>query len=619
MMNMKRDNLIKNLIIAVLIFITFWFGVRPIITRKPGNNLTKIRSDAYDFAENEYATIVIGSEPEGVAAALACARTGLKTLLVTEDADLGSYIKQSMISYMNPQQGVIKGKKIPLNKGIYQEIFGKLTVGFSGQDYEESIKKLLEREKNLDVIYNAVVSETDLEEGTLKGIYIQEPGARNYYKANVFIDATQKGDLLALCNTPYFKGSEDLGIQNFYAPLEFNFRVTGADAEALKKGRKTTNFIDEFKLVLLAYKKFNPRTKLVSPSFIIYDDNDVVISGLQVFNVDVEDEEDLKSAYKEAEEEARLLTAFLKNTLVSFKDCTYKAGPESFFIPEYRHYEGRYRLTVTDILENRDFKDKVGLCSQEVDASKFTNDNTKYIVIKPHVYSIPLGSLVPINLDNVLMLGAKAGFTSLASTSAGSIPTRITIGEAAGLVSAYSTIRAISPAGILSAGDNELKALKKYISRGGVELADFSEDILIPETEEKLTDYWAYPYIRDLVEYGLISGGEENDFKLNYEASQDVMAVLIKNAMLKMAPDSYGASVNQALKPYENKEKLTDEKAAEIILNALSIPYNEGSALQVLKNKGIVPSQVTDRLSSGDKVTLDVVYALVVEAVRSIR
>ena len=616
---MKKNNLIKNLIIAALIFITLWFGVRPIISRKPGGNFTQIRSDEYDFAENEYATIVIGSEPEGVAAALACARTGLKTLLVTEDENLGSYITQSMISSMNPQQGVIKGKKILLNQGIYQEIFGKFTVGFSGEDYEESIKKLVEKEQALHVIYNGIVSEVHSEEETIKGIYIQEPGAKKYYKAHVFIDATQKGHLLELCNTPYIKGSEDLGIPDFYAPLEFNFRITGVDVEALRKGRKTTDFIDEFRLVLLAYEKFNPRTKIVSPSFIINDDNDLVISGLQVFNVDVEDEEDLNSAYKEAEEEARLLTAFLKNILIVFKDCTYKEGPENFFIPEYKHYMSRYTLTVADILENKDFRDKVGLCSQEVDASKFISDNIKYVVMKPKVYSIPLGSLVPINLQNVLMLGSKAGFTSLASTSAGSIPTRITVGEAAGLVSAFSTIRSTTPANILSADDNELDALKKYIRRGGIELSDFSESILIPETEEKLTDHWAYSYVRDLVEYGLISGGTENDFKLNYEASQDVMAVLIKNAMLKMAPDKYVASVNQALKPYENNVKLTGEKAAEIILVALSLPYDKGNALEALSDTGIISPHITNQLTPEGNITLDYVYALVIEAVRSIR
>ncbi len=614
---MKKDNLIKNIIIAVLIFITLWFGVRPIISQQPGGNFTKIRSDDYDFAENEYATIVIGSEPEGIAAALACARTGLKTLLVTGDENLGSYITQSMISSINPQQGIIAGKKVLLNQGIYQELFGKFAVGFSGSDYEDSLKKLVEKEKNLHVIYKGTLSEIYAEENIIKGIYIQEPGGKNYYKANVFIDATQKGDLLSLGNAPYIKGSEDVGIPNFYSPLEFNFRITGVDVEVLKKGRKTTDFIDEFKLVLLAYQKVNLRTKIVSPYFVINNDNDLVISGLQVFNVDVEDEEDLKNAYKEAEEEARMLTAFLKNVLISFKDCSYKEGPESFFIPEYKHYEGHYKLTVTDILENKDFKDKVGLCSQEIDASKFISDKTKYIVLKPNVYAIPLGSIVPINLDNVLMLGSKAGFTSLASTSAGSIPTRITIGEAAGLVSAYSTIRDITPAQMLTMTDNELKALKKYISRGGIELSDFSESILIPGTEEKLAEHWAYPYIKNLVEYGLISGGIENDFKLNFEAGQDVMAVLIKNVMLKMAPNKYGISVNQALKPYETKEKLTGEKAAEIILEALSIQYNKGTAIQSLKNAGIISSHVINQLSAEGTVTLDLVYALVIEAIRS--
>ncbi|MGI6085713.1 MAG: FAD-dependent oxidoreductase [Acetivibrionales bacterium] len=613
---MKKNNLTKNLIIVVLIFITLWFGVRPIISRQTGGGYKKIRTGEFDFAENEYATIVIGSEPEGIAAALACSRTGLKTLLITEDEGLGSYITRSMISEMNPQQGTIGGKKVLLNQGIYQEIFGKFTVGFSGTDYENSINKLVEKEKNLHVLYNSVLTEINSEGQIIKGIHVKQGEEKKYYEARVFIDATQNGDLLELCGTPYFKGSDDLGISNFYSPLHFNFRITGVDVDALKKGRKTTNFIDEFKLVLLAYQNANPRTKIVTPSFIIYNDNDLVISGLQIYNVDVEDEEDLKNAYQEAEEEARMLTAFLKNILVSFKDCTYKNGPENFYIPEYKHYKGRYTLQVADILENTDFKDKVGLCSQAVDASKFVSGNVKYIVTKPNVYAIPLGSIVPINLQNVLMLGSKAGFTSLAATSAGSIPTRITVGEAAGLVSAFSITRNNIPAQLLTANDNELKALKNYIKRGGVELSDFYERILIPETEEILSEHWAYQYIKELAEYGLISGGTENDFKLDFEVSQDVMAVLIKNAMLKIAPDKYDASVNQVLKPYETHELLTGDKAAEIILEALFLPYEKGNALTTLKNSGIIPSHITDRLSLGEKVKLETVYALVIEAVK---
>lgn len=616
---MKKDNQIKNLIIVILVFITVWFGVKPIISRSSGAKYTKIRSSDFDFTENEYATIVIGSEPEGIAAALACSRTGLKTLLITADESLGSYIKKSMISEMNPQQGIIDGKKVLLNQGIYQEIFGRFNVGFSGSDYEESLTKLVEKEKNLYVVYDSIVSEANIEGEYVIGIHVQQPDGKRYYKSRNFIDATQNGDLLSLTDTPYFKGSEDLGISNFYAPVAFNFRISGVDVEALKKGRKLTDFFSEFQLVLLAYKNFNPRIKIISPSFISQNDDELVISGLQVFGVDVEDEEELNRAYKEAEDEARMLTSFLKNTLIAFKNCTYKEGPDSFYIPEYKHFKGRYTLLVADILENRDFQDKIALASQEVDASKFINTNIRYIVTKPHVYSIPLGSIIPENLQNVFMLGSKAGFTSLAATSAGSIPTRITVGEAAGLVSAYSLVRDTPPAQLLDLTDKDLKAMRNYISRGGVKLADFSESILIPDSEEKLMDHWAYPYIKTLAEYGLISGGLENDYKLDFEASQEVMVVLIKNAMLKMTPDLYNSAVNIALKPYETQTKLTGENAAGIILTAISHPYIEGRAIQTLKEKGFIPTGITNSLESDEKVKLDLVYGLVVEAVESLK
>ncbi len=615
----KNTNLIKNLIIVALIFVTVWFGIRPIISRTTGAQNKKINSNDYEFAENEYGTIVIGSEPEGIAAAISCARTGLKTLLITEDEHLGSYISESMISGMNPQQGTIEGKKVMLNEGIYQQVFGRFTLGFSSSDYEKSVTELVKKEKNLTIIYNSYISEINMEGEYVQGIYVQGNEGSSYYKARNYIDATRNGNLLDLAGADYSKGSEDIGINNFYAPLEFNFMISGVDTGALKRGKKMTDFSTEFKIVLTAYKMMNDRTKLVLPSFISQSEDKLIISGLQVFGVDLEDEEDLNSAYKEAEEEAIMLTAFLKNVLIAFENCTYEHGPESFFIPEYKHYEGRYTLTVADILENKNFKNKIALSAQAVDASKFINNNLRYIVAKPNIYSIPLGSIVPANLQNVIMLGSKVGFTSLAASSAGNIPTRITVGEAAGLVSAYSFIDDKTPAQLSELTDKEVSDLEKYISRGGVKLIEFSESIMIPETEEKLMDHWAYPYIKVLAEYGLISGGLENDFKLDFESSQDVMVILIKNTMLKMTPELYNLSIALSLEPYETKDKLDGENAAGIALTLLSKDYTDGKAIQTLKDMNIISSGLINQLQSEEKVTLDIVYGLVVETVESLR
>jgi len=613
---MNKERLVKSIILGILMLVTIWFGFRPVIQGTVFRNYLKMIRKDLNFDDFEYATIVIGSEPEGIASALACARTGLKTLLVTEDSDLGAYITSGKISSMNPQKGYINGKRVSLNEGIYEEIFGKFSIGFSSREYETQIKKLVEAEKSLEVIYNSKVTDVEIDNQTLRAITVENSRGKFTYKAQNFIDATLDGKLLKLCGTPFKKGSEDIGFREFYSPVEFNFCVTGVDTEALRKSRKTTNFLDDFQLALLSYKKIKPNTKIVSPAFIILNESEVVISGLQVYGVNVEDEGALKAAYKEAEQEAIMLTAYLKNVVSAFRDCKYKEGPADLFIPEYLHYEGRYTLTVADIMENRSFEDGIALCSEKVDASKFTKDNLEYIVVSPHVYSIPLGSIIPVNLENVLMTGAKASFSSLAATSAGTIPARITVGESAGLVSAYSFLNQISPLEILNRPE-ELKNLRKYLKRGGVYLEDFSEYILVEGTQERLVDLPVYPYIKVLAEYGLIAGGTDNDYRLDSRVSQELLAVLLKNAMVKMAPDFYTLEMDELLTKYEKKATLTGETAGEMILDVLGISWEEGKALSRMKE--VLPSDLLDDLGKEEPVTMDVVYVLAVEAINTLK
>ena len=150
-------------------------------------------------------------------------------------------------------------------------------------------------------------------------------------------------------------------------------------------------------------------------------------------------------------------------------------------------------------------------------------------------------------------------------------------------------------------------------------LTDFEESILIPDTKDKLSDHWSFPYIKTLAEYGLISGGRENDFKLDFKASQELLVVLIKNAILKMRTESYSIDINIALKPYEIQKELTGETAGAIVLEALSIHYESGKALQTLKDKGIIPADILNRLEPGRPVTMDTVYGLAVETVNYIK
>ena len=172
------------------------------------------------------------------------------------------------------------------------------------------------------------------------------------------------------------------------------------------------------------------------------------------------------------------------------------------------------------------------------------------------------------------MLGSKASYSSLAATSAGSIPARITVGESAGLISAYSFLNNISPLEILNQSE-ELKSLRKYLKHGGIYLEDFSEYILVEDTQERLIDLPVYPYIRILAEYGLIAGGPDNNYKLDSQVSQELLAVLLKNAIVKMAPELYTLDMDYILTSWEKKDILTGEAAGQMILDVMKIQWEK--------------------------------------------
>ena len=68
---MKRERLIKNLLLAVIFFLVLRFGIIPLLTGSSFREyMNRITAGRYNFAENEYAIIVVGSEPEGIAAAV---------------------------------------------------------------------------------------------------------------------------------------------------------------------------------------------------------------------------------------------------------------------------------------------------------------------------------------------------------------------------------------------------------------------------------------------------------------------------------------------------------------------------------------------------------------------
>jgi hypothetical protein len=568
------------------------------------------------LGRDEYALVVFGSEPEGIAAALSGARMGLKTLLVTEDIDPGGYIKSGLISYTSPDYATLNGEKKKLNTGIYTELFGDTGGNFSLEDYIHTVIKKLERESNLDVFYNAGILSAQTNRNVVESASVYYNGETKQIKASYFIDATEDGKFLAMCNVPYFTGSGDIGVPNAYMPVYYNFIISNVKWKDIESIRKQMQDMDDFRQVLEQYERVSKKTKISNLNFIGQPNDNMVISGIRMRQVNVDDPIALEAELRDALTEAKTLTAFLKYAFVPFENCSFRTGASSFYIPEYRHFSGRYRLSVEDVLENRNFRTKIVLASAPVDGEKFVSpefsEEYTYIIGAPKVYSIPLECFIAQDLDNLMMVGKKASFSSLASTSAGRMPVSITSGDALGVTAAYCYLHSLTPAELAESSDKTLEEYQKLLKRAGITIVDFDE----PNPNK---DHWAWPSVKVLTEYGLVAGGTENDYLFDIEASQENLAILIINMIVKVLPDMYSLDLDTRIRAYAVNERLTGEKACEIVLETLDISYAQGNAFAEAEKRGIISKNILERISPGKAVTLDLVYVLTVDLINRMR
>ena len=182
--------------------------------------------------------LVAGGGLGGVAAAIAAARTGARTLLVERNSFPGGVATAGMCcSIFN---AYYTGDGTLGTKGIALEIadalaeatgFGKKWHQHKGHiiyDVEEA-KQVLDkmmRDAGADILYESVISSAIVEDGVLKGVVVESKGGREAILADVTVDATGDADVAALAGAKLF--TDPLKI-----PTSFVFRIGNVDVDAL--------------------------------------------------------------------------------------------------------------------------------------------------------------------------------------------------------------------------------------------------------------------------------------------------------------------------------------------------------------------------------------------------
>ena len=589
---MKKEFIFRLSLVAVIALLVYQFGIKPAFI--DDQKYIAWAEDKLVKDKGKYDVIVIGEEPEGIAAALSSARSGASTLLLSGGKELGGYVEAC---FQTDMEANYNSNKELLNRGIFEDLYDKLGNNFSIDKYKTLVSSMVGSEKRLVVLYNSKVLSPVMENNAIRGINILRDGKRESYFGKRFIDATSEGDVLSMCDVPYFVGSEDINMKYSFQPVRLNFQVEGIDYKKLKEVIKSN--IENFNALISAYETSYIDIKIRNLNFCDQQNGKIIVEGIEAIKVNTTDEKAMNTAYNNSVKEAKDFTEYIKKilgkTANTMKFCKAAAN---LYIRESTHYIGEHTLGVNEILNNKDFSDKIAVGAYPLDASKF-NDESGFIIGNPLAYSIPLGCIIPLKADNILMVGKKISYSSIASTSTVTMCLNTTIGEAAGIVAVYSIVKGVTPRELLYKKNtvviNELHAI---LAKQGVYIPKISIPIVNRSN-------WCFQSLEQLNTLALVAGGMDNNYKFNRTAKAEEFTSLLLNGIYRLSPEKYSLDIDYSLSRYFTQDTLTKSKAGEILARLNNVNISNNNAYEVACKKGYINGLMQQRLKNRDILEID--------------
>ena len=529
-------------LVAMLLIVTMLFsgcsGGNTTTTAEPESLPTFTNEGT---ADSDYDVIVVGSDPEGIAAALSAARNGMKTLLLSKDSTPGGLYTLGALNFIDvpeTRDGTL------LVGGIYEEFVN--AVGGSGFDIVNAanvFNDMLTAEDNLTVRYGAKFQEPVMNGNTITGVTVLEEGDMLVtYNAPYIIDATQDGDVAAAAGAPYTYAGEDIGERDREMGVTLVFRVSGVNWDSMcryltiKRGigeifNKSTSmgvsgntawgFSDEG----YAYEPSDEAMRLRGFNMAKQDNGDVLVNALLIFDVDPLDEASREEGIARAKAELENIIPYLQDEFWGFGDCELAGTAEDLYVRESRHITCEYNLTIDDVLENRDQDDRIAVTSYPVDVQPTKTQTYGTVVGYPDQYAVGYKSLVPQDVDGLLVVGRAAGYTSLAAGSARIVPTGMACGEAAGVAVAVAKAQSATPRDLVD-DDAAIAEIQEKLTAQGAKLDH-------TQTHEEVMDHWAYPGVKVLRSLGVLDGGYDNNYYLDDTITMNRYQNMVNNAVKK--------------------------------------------------------------------------------------
>lgn len=538
----------------------------------------------------DYDVIVVGGDPEGVCAAVSSARSGLKTLLIEDDEALGGLMtlgKLNFIDICESRDGSI------LTQGLFMEFYD--AVGGTAFDVETAKQFFYDwvvNEKNATLKLNTEFIKPVMDGDTIVGVVVEENGEQATYTASRIIDATVDADVAAAAGAPYTVAGEDIGEKERHMGVTLVFELSGVNWDKVvdyleNDDNEGTGATDKtawgYTREGYAYEPKDDLMRLRGFNVARQDNGNVLVNALIIFGVDAMSEESKAQGIARAQKELEYIVPYVQENFIGFENVELAGTASQLYIRESRHIIGEYQLTIDDVLENRDQWDKIAIVAYPADIQPTAGQTYGTVIGSPDRYAIPFRSIVPLEVENMLVIGRSASYTSLAAGSARVIPVGMAEGEAAGVASAYSLNNAISFRD-MSADEAAIADVQKTLKKQGAYLDDF-------EVHEAFMEHWAYPGVKVIRSLGLLDGGYSNDYRLDEPMGKWRLQNMINNSLKKTGSDF--ALVEDITDPVTNGNMIA---VAARLADVEADSYT--GQLSGLQEKGIVTEEILNHMGT---------------------
>ena len=540
-------------------------------------------------ANVDYDVIVVGGDPEGVCAAVSSARNGLKTLLIEDDEALGGLMtlgKLNFIDICESRDGSI------LTQGLFMEFYEG--VGGTAFDVEKAktfFYDWITNEKNATLKLNTKFIAPVMEDDCITGVVVEEEnGEQVTYTAARIIDATVDADVAAAAGAPYTIAGEDIGERDRHMGVTLVFELSGVDWD------KVVNYLENddnagtgatektawgYTREGYAYEPQDDLMRLRGFNVARQDNGNVLVNALIIFGVDAMSEESKAQGIARAQKELEYIVPYVQQNFIGFEQAQLVGTASQLYVRESRHLVGEYQLTIDDVLENRDQWDKIAIVAYPADIQPTAGQTYGTVIGSPDRYAIPFRCLVPLHVENLLVIGRSASYTSLAAGSARVIPVGMAEGEAAGVAAAYSLDKQ-SSFREMSQNEKAIASVQKQLKKQGAYLDDF-------EVHEDFMEHWAYSGVKVIRSLGLLDGGYSNDYRLDEAMGKWRLQNMINNSMKKTGKD---VPVIEVSDPPTNQEMIA---ATAQIVGVEATEYAE--QMQALQQMGILTDEIISHMS----------------------